>query len=442
MSTGTFSSRTVRWSRSSGSPPKRLEKGIPWSDFIPPDELPRLSEYFRLLHEDPASSIQHYEARLVNRVGATKHGIFSVALIPGSRNSVISIMDITGLKRAEDALRESEEKYRTLVERANDGILVIQDYVIRFCNSRAAEMWGGVPEELVGRQFTDLMDPDEIPRILEIYEARMAGRATPRIYDTIFHRKDGIVLHLGINAGTITYKGAPATLVFVRDITERKKGEEDLITTHKKLNLLSSITRHDIRNQLMVILGYTELLRQEHRPDHAGKIITAVEDAARTIQHHIEFTKEYQEVGIHAPAWQDLREVIVRAGGRFSFGRVKLMIEVDRVDLFADPLLERAFYNLIDNALRHGDTLTRIRFLTAESETGLTITCEDDGAGIPPEDRDRIFSPGFSRTSGYGLFLVREILGITGISIHEQGEPGGGARFRIFAPRGTYRLHR
>ena len=425
-----------------GFPPEELEKGILWSDFIPPDELPRLSEYFRLLHEDPASSIQHYEARLVNRVGATKHGIFSVALIPGSRNSVISIMDITGLKRAEDALRESEEKYRTLVERANDGILVVQDYVIRFCNSRAAEMWGGVPEELVGRQFMDLMDPDEIPRILEIYEARMAGRATPRIYDTIFHRKDGIVLHLGINAGTITYKGAPATLVFVRDITERKKGEEDLITTHKKLNLLSSITRHDIRNQLMVILGYTELLRQEHRPDHAGKIITAVEDAARTIQHHIEFTREYQEVGIHAPAWQDLREVIVRAGGRFSLGRVKLMIEVDRVDLFADPLLERAFSNLIDNALRHGDTLTRIRFLTAESETGLTITCEDDGAGIPPEDRDRIFSPGFSRTSGYGLFLVREILGITGISIHEQGEPGGGARFRVFAPRGTYRLHR
>jgi signal transduction histidine kinase len=115
---------------------------------------------------------------------------------------------------------------------------------------------------------------------------------------------------------------------------------------------------------------------------------------------------------------------------------------VDRVDLFADPLLERAFYNLIDNALRHGDTLTRIRFLTAESATGLTITCEDDGAGIPPGDRDRIFSPGFSRTSGYGLFLVREILGITGISIHEQGESGGGARFRIFAPRGTYRLHR
>ncbi len=425
-----------------GFPPQELEGRTHWSAFISPHELPRLSEYWRLLHEDPASSIQHYEARLVDRWGAARQGIFSVALIPGSRNSVISIMDITELKRAGDALRESEEKYRTLVERANDGILVIQDYVVRFCNSRAAEMWGGVPEELVGRQFMDLIDPDEIPRILEIHRSRLAGRATPQIYDTILHRKDGIVLNLGINAGMITYKGAPATLVFVRDITERKKGEEDLLTAHRKLNLLSSITRHDIRNQLMVILGYTELLRQEARPDHAKRIITAVEDATRTIQHQIEFTREYQEVGIHAPVWQDLREVIVRAGGRFSLGKVKLLIEVEGVLLFADPLLERAFYNLIDNALRHGDTLTKIRFLTAESATGLAITCEDDGVGIPPQDRERIFSPGFSRTSGYGLFLVREILGITGISIHEPGTPGEGAYFRIFAPRGTYRLRK
>jgi PAS domain S-box-containing protein len=425
-----------------GFPPRELEGRTHWSSFIPPEELPRLTEYFRLLREDHASSTQHYEAQLVDRWGAARHGIFSVALIPGSRDSVISIMDITGLKRAEDALRESEEKYRTLVERANDGILVIQDYAIRFCNSRAAEMWGGIPDDLVGRQFMDLMDPGEIPRILEIHRSRLSGRATPQIYDIVQHRKDGVVLHLGINAGTITYKGSPATLVFVRDITERKKGEEDLLTAHRKLNLLSSITRHDIRNQLMVILGYTELLRQEARPDQAKRIITAVEDAARTIQHQIEFTKEYQEVGIHAPVWQDLREVIVRAGGRFSLGRIQLLIEIDGVELFADPLLERAFYNLIDNARRHGDTLTEIRFLAVEGANGLAITCEDDGMGIPPQERERIFSPGFSGTTGYGLFLVREILGITGISIHEQGTPGEGARFRILAPRGTYRLRK
>ena len=425
-----------------GFPPQELEGRISWPAFIPPDELPRLSENFRLLHEDPASSTQHYEARLVDRWGATKYGTFSVALIPGSRHSVMSIMDITELKRAGEALRESEEKYRTLVERANDGIIVIQDEVIRFANTRAAEIWGGVPGQNIGRKFVDLLDPGESGRVMEIHRARLAGKPTPRVYDTVIYRKDGAPVHLAINAGIITYMGGPATLAFIRDVTERKKGEEALLTAHRKLNLLSSITRHDIRNQLMVILGYTELLRQEARPDQAGKIITAVEEAARTIKHHIEFTKEYQEVGIHAPAWQDLREVIVRAGARCSLGKVKLAIGVEGVELFADPLLERAVYNLIDNALRHGGTLTVIRFSAVESPAGLTISCEDDGQGIPPGDRERIFSPGYSRTSGYGLFLVREILGITGISIHEEGRTGGGAHFTLLAPRGTFRFSR
>jgi PAS domain S-box-containing protein len=425
-----------------GFPPLELEGRIHWSLFIPPDELPRLSEFFRLLREDPASSTQHYEARLVDRWGKTKHGIFSVARIPGSRNSVISIMDITELKGAEEALRESEEKYRTLVERANDVIVVIQDGIVMFCNSRAAEMWGGTADDIIGRPFVDYVAPEEVPRIEEMNRKRISGEAVPQMYDAILLRKNGSRFHAGINAGLITFRGRPAALAFVRDISERKQAEEALLTAHRKLNLLSSITRHDIRNQLLVILGYTELLRQEARPDPAGRIITAVEEAARTIQHHIEFTREYQEVGIHAPVWQDLRGVMVRAGGRFRLGKVKLLIEVDGVELLADPLLERAIYNLIDNALKHGATLTMIRFSARESASGLTITCEDDGAGIPPENRERIFSPGFARPSGYGLFLVREILGITGISIHEEGDPGRGARFRMVAPRGVYRLRR
>jgi PAS domain S-box-containing protein len=423
-----------------GFPPLELEGRISWPAFIPPGELPRLSEYFRLLREDPASSTQHYEARLVDRWGETKHGAFSVALIPGSLHCVMSIMDITGLKRTEEALRESEEKYRTLVEQATDGILVISDEIIRFCNSRAAEIWGGTPGDLVGKKFADFLDPGEAGKVTGIHRARLAGQPVPRVYDTVMIRKDGTPLNLGINAGVISYLGSPASLAFIRDITERKKREEELLTAHRKLNLLSSITRHDIRNQLMVILGYTELLRQEAREDAAARIINAVEEAARTIQHHIDFTREYQELGIQAPVWQDAREAILRASGRFSFGKVRLIIDLEGIELYADPLLERAFYNLIGNALRHGEILTRIRFSAGESDSGLTLFCDDDGVGIAAQDRERIFSPGFSRTSGYGLFLVREILGITGISIHELGEPGRGASFRMGAPRGTYRF--
>ena len=190
----------------------------------------------------------------------------------------------------------------------------------------------------------------------------------------------------------------------------------------------------------MVILGYTELLRQEARPDQAGKIITAVEEAARTIKHHIEFTKEYQEVGIHAPAWQDLREVIVRAGGRCSLGKVRLAIGVEGVELLADPLLERALYNLIDNALRYGgEAMTEIRITSREENGAVLLEFADNGAGIPAEDKPRLFTKGFGKNTGLGLFLSQEILSITGIAITENGEPGKGARFVITVPAGMYR---
>ncbi|HMA05861.1 MAG TPA: PAS domain S-box protein [Methanomicrobiales archaeon] len=423
-----------------GFPPRELEGRIHWSAFIPPDELPRLSEFFRLLHEDPASSTQHYEARLVDRWGVTKYGIFSASLIPGSRNSVLSVIDISGRRKAEEALRESEEKYRTLIEGATDAIVVIQDGRVVFCNSRATEMWGGNPGDLIGQTFADCIAPEDIGRIQELHGKRMGGETVPRAYDAVLLRKDGSRFNAGINAGAVTYQGKPAALAFVRDVTERKHAEEDLLTAHRKLNLLSSITRHDILNQLMVILGYTEILRQEVGPGPATGIITAVEDAARNIRHSVDFTKEYREVGIQAPTWQDLREVIARAGGRFSLGGVKLQIDIDGVLLYADPLLERAIYNLIDNALRHGDTLTRIRFSARESASGLSVSCEDDGVGIPAKERERVFSPRFASSSGYGLFLVREILGITGITIREVGEPGRGADFRMEVPRGAYRI--
>jgi signal transduction histidine kinase len=131
-------------------------------------------------------------------------------------------------------------------------------------------------------------------------------------------------------------------------------------------------------------------------------------------------------------------EVVARAGERLDLGDVELAIQLGGVELFADPLLERAFYNLIGNAVQHGERLSRVRFTGLESPAGLVVTCEDDGVGIPAGEKERIFHPGFSRSGGYGLFLVREILGITGISIHEDGDPGKGARFIISAPAGTW----
>jgi signal transduction histidine kinase len=110
-------------------------------------------------------------------------------------------------------------------------------------------------------------------------------------------------------------------------------------------------------------------------------------------------------------------------------------------EVFADPLVQKVFYNLIDNARRYGGSgMTKIRFFSSETDNGLILTCEDDGEGIKGVDKKRLFERGVGKNTGLGLFLSREILSITGIFISETSVPGTGARFEIVIPNGAYRF--
>ena len=109
-------------------------------------------------------------------------------------------------------------------------------------------------------------------------------------------------------------------------------------------------------------------------------------------------------------------------------------------EVYADPLIAKVFYNLMDNAARYGGRITKIRFAMEEQNGNRILGCEDDGNGIPADEKERIFERGFGRNTGMGLFLAREILLITGISIRETGEPGRGARFEIRVPAGMWRM--
>ncbi|MCX6691447.1 MAG: HAMP domain-containing sensor histidine kinase, partial [Methanoregula sp.] len=220
------------------------------------------------------------------------------------------------------------------------------------------------------------------------------------------------------------------------------QAEVALHQANKQLNLLSSITRHDILNQLLALKGYLDLSHEEiNNPATLIEYIEKEEKVANTIEHQIKFTKDYQELGAAAPAWQNVSTSIKRAITLLPMRDVS--VDVDRTDLevYADPLFEKVFYNLIDNALKYGgDQMKTIRVSSKESDTSLTIICEDDGVGIAAEDKKRLFTKGFGKNSGLGLFLSREILSITGITITENGIPGNGARFEITVPKGGYRF--
>jgi PAS domain S-box-containing protein len=142
--------------------------------------------------------------------------------------SVSVIRDITLRKQAEEELKESEDKYRNLVERANDGIIIAQDKIVKFANQRMAELDGSSIEQIVGTPFSDHVYPTERPKLAENYRKRMAGEKIPAIYETVLQRSDGSPAPAELNAGVILYQGRPADLIMVRDITQRKQAEKAL----------------------------------------------------------------------------------------------------------------------------------------------------------------------------------------------------------------------
>lgn len=222
----------------------------------------------------------------------------------------------------------------------------------------------------------------------------------------------------------------------IRDFTERRMLEDSLKQLNKKLNLMSSITRHDILNNITVCLGYLELSKQQSPHPDMQKLIAVLESNIGAIQSQIAFTRVYQDLGVAAPVWQDLGELLKKCS---AAQKIPVISAITDLEVYADPLIGKVFYNLYDNAVRHGEHVTEIHVRAEEGGKDIVIIWEDDGVGVLRDEKEKIFDRGFGRNTGLGLFLVREILGITGISIHENGEPGKGARFEILLPSGSYR---
>jgi signal transduction histidine kinase len=162
--------------------------------------------------------------------------------------------------------------------------------------------------------------------------------------------------------------------------------------------------------------------------------------AAQNIQTQILFTKEYQDIGVQSPQWFDLRKVILANAANLPFSNVEVVVDVDKLELYADPLLSKVFYTLLENALRHGKTVTRIEFSYRTQDEDLVVIYKDNGAGIPAEYKKAIMQRKYFKHTGFGLYLSQTILGITGMSLQENGEPGKGAQFEILVPEGTFRF--
>jgi PAS domain S-box-containing protein len=359
----------------------------------------------------------------------------------GKEVLIESFVDITERKRAEESLRKSEERYRSFLEHVPELILVHQNGIILYTNPVALKTLGYTPSEALNRNIIDFIAPEYHERVLDVTRRRMNGEPVEP-YEIVIFNRAGKRLTVIVNGSLIEFEGAPASLNVLVDITEQKVLRDAVTLANKKLNLLSSITRHDIINQLSALNGYLELSRDIlGDPVKIEEYITKEQNIASTIETQILFTKDYQDMGIKKPEWQNVHKNVGMAIESLPLRGISVETDSPTLEVYADPLLGRVFYNLIDNALRYGgEQMTAIRFSSRESDRWLVIFCENDGVGIPADKKEAIFTRGYFKHTGFGLFLSREILSITGMTIAETGEPGKGARFEITVPKGAYRF--
>lgn len=236
-------------------------------------------------------------------------------------------------------------------------------------------------------------------------------------------------------------EGKPVRIIgVIHDITARKQTEYALRQANRKLSILSGFTLHDINNKLTGLSGYLALLEERVQDPALREYFKKASGTLLGISSMIHFAREYESIGMNYPAWQDCRTVVETAITEASPGTVRIINDLPRdTEIFADSLIARVFYNLIENAVRHGGPVTEIRFACKTGKTGMMIICEDNGAGVRAENKERIFDRGFGHNTGLGLAFSREILDITGIAMTETGTEGKGARFEITVPHGAFR---
>ncbi len=349
----------------------------------------------------------------------------------GNLIGVVEIaQDITDRKVAEKALKESEGRLHSYINNAPDGVFITDEtgHYLEV-NPAACRITGYEKEELLGMHIPDIL-PAETHEVgaKHFNEVIEQGYATG---ESLFRHKSGTIRYWSVDAVRLS---STRFMGFVKDITERKQNEEALSQANKKLNLLSGITRHDIKNKAITINGFLRFARKTKDIDEIQKFLDKIQDSTKDIEHQIDFTKDYQDLGIESPKWLNLSNMITLV----SNPAIHIFDETDTLQIFADPLFENVMYNLIDNTIRHGETATEVLVSVVTEQDDIRIIWTDNGVGVPADQKEMIFQKGYGKNTGYGLFLAKEILEITGMTIQETGKPGKGARFEITVPNGKW----
>lgn len=352
---------------------------------------------------------------------------------------------ITSRKKIED----SEEFIKTIVNSANIGIMVLdKDARVLFYNPEMERICGLKFEPMKGKVVFEFFPHLDKNGAYPYFSKAVAGEkiVAPDL-EMHFQSRDHSTW---ISSIFVPVYDKDLSIIgvtnYVFDITDRKESEQELMRAYEalkvsqnKLAILSSVTRHDILNKVMVIYGYSELLLATTTDEAEKKNLKNILTAGNDIKTLITFTKEYQELGMQKPVWMRIGEVMNRPSIKSILRGFELSVQEIPIEIYVDPMFEKVMYNLIDNSHRHGQEVSAITISAEQSGDDYRIVYADDGTGISEEEKNLIFKQGHGKNTGMGLFLIREILDITKISIRECGTPGKGVRFEMLLPKDSWR---
>lgn len=349
------------------------------------------------------------------------------------------------LTTREKDLHKSEEKFRNLVQDIHNLLVTFTpDGTVTYINPYAEWFFGYTSDELIGKNLIGTIIPEdtwnEEERNQFVHDLELDSEKFRQIEKASRKKNGEIVWILWTNRAIRDDTGAITSIISVGiDITKRRKLEGAIQEANIKLNLLSSITRHDLLNLMTSIIVYIHIISENPEDKDNPRYLDMMSSVLKKMRTQIEFTRDYQDVGVTKPDWHDVGALFRQVSCHFKENAVQFSSEVFHIEVYADNMLEKVIFNLVENSLRHGMHVTQISFNIELEEKGIVLVYTDNGIGIADDDKELIFTRGFGKNTGFGMFLAREILQITCMSIAETGKEGCGVRFEIHVPNGVWR---
>ncbi len=382
-----------------------------------------------------------YETEIITKDNNRRTVIVKGTPIQYHNNQAILLLlvDITVRKRIEQALKENEEKFISIFEETPDPILILNSsYQILEVNRGFENVFKYMNLEARGKYLDDLeiqMTQRSIHHVLE-----KAGSDETILHEEMhLAKRNGVPFIAEVAISRIIIQSEPCLLIQIHNIDEIRRAHDAVTQVNNKLKILSSITRHDILNRIMITSAYSEMIKEKVTDEVSRRRLDAIRQSSNEIQALIEFTGLYQNLGDVAPDWQQIDIILKRREIQGLLKEVLLTSDLGNLSIYADLMLEKVVYNLVENSIRHGHNLDCIKLSCHEWEGNMVIWYEDNGGGIADAEKEKAFEKGFGKNTGLGLFLIREILSISGITITETGEQGVGVRFEIMVPNGNWR---